>query len=51
LGYDFNTVEFALRDSVPYTVDFAILLDTEVTSVGKENFDWVVETAKQHLLY
>jgi glutathione synthase/RimK-type ligase-like ATP-grasp enzyme len=25
LGYDFNTVEFAIRDGVPYAIDFCIL--------------------------
>ncbi len=46
LGYDFNTVELALRDGVPYAIDFCNPApDAEVTSVGKENFDWVVEAA------
>jgi glutathione synthase/RimK-type ligase-like ATP-grasp enzyme len=46
LGYDFNTVELALRDGVPYAIDFCNPApDAEVTSVGEENFAWVVETA------
>ncbi|MEO8853393.1 MAG: hypothetical protein ABI359_06420 [Ginsengibacter sp.] len=46
LGYDFNTVELALRDGVPYAIDFCNPApDAELASVGKENFDWVVETA------
>ena len=46
LGYDFNTVELALRDGVPYAIDFCNPApDAEVTSIGKENFDWVVENA------
>jgi len=46
LGYDFNTVELALRDGIPYAIDFCNPApDAEVTSVGQENFDWVVETA------
>lgn len=46
LGYDFNTVELALRDGVPYAIDFCNPApDAEVTSVGQENFDWVVEAA------
>lgn len=45
LGYDFNTVELALRDGVPYAIDFCNPApDAEVKSVGQENFDWVVET-------
>ena len=46
LGYDFNTVELALRDGIPYAIDFCNPApDAEVTSVGQENFDWVVEHA------
>ena len=46
LGYDFNTVELALRDGVPYAIDFCNPApDAERTSVGQENFDWVVEAA------
>ena len=46
LGYDFNTVELALRDGVPYAIDFCNPApDAEVTIVGQENFAWVVETA------
>ena len=46
LGYDFNTVELALRDGVPYAIDFCNPApDAERTSVGEENFAWVVETA------
>ncbi|MBS1639243.1 MAG: hypothetical protein JSR12_04230 [Bacteroidetes bacterium] len=46
LGYDFNTVELAVRDGVPYAIDFCNPApDAEVKSVGEENFAWVVETA------
>ncbi len=46
LGYDFNTVEFAVRDGVPYAIDFGNPApDADVNSVGQENFDWVVEEA------
>ncbi len=46
LGYDFNTVELALRDGVPYAIDFCNPApDADVASVGAENFEWVVETA------
>lgn len=46
LGYDFNTVELALRDGVPYAIDFCNPApDAERTSVGEENFEWVVEMA------
>ncbi len=46
LGYDFNTVELAIRDGIPYAIDFCNPApDAERTSVGEENFEWVVETA------
>jgi hypothetical protein len=46
LGYDFNTVEFAVRDGIPYAIDFGNPApDAELTSVGNENFEWVVEEA------
>jgi glutathione synthase/RimK-type ligase-like ATP-grasp enzyme len=48
LGYDFNTVEFAVRDGIPYAIDFCNPApDADVNSVGQENFDWVVNTAAE----
>ena len=46
LGYDFNTVELAVRNGVPYAIDFCNPApDADVNSVGRENFEWVVENA------
>ena len=46
LGYDFNTVEFAIRGGIPYAIDFCNPApDADVHSVGEENFEWVVENA------
>lgn len=46
LGYDFNTVELAIRDGVPYAIDFCNPApDADLKSVGEENFEWVVEHA------
>jgi len=51
LGYDFNTVELALRDGVPYAIDFCNPApDAEKTSVGEDNFNWVVETAANYAI-
>jgi hypothetical protein len=51
LGYDFNTVELAVRDGVPYAIDFCNPApDAERTSVGDENFEWVVETAASYAI-
>lgn len=44
LGYDFNTVEFAVQNGVPYAIDFMNPVpDVELRSVGAETFDWVLE--------
>jgi hypothetical protein len=46
LGYDFNTVELAVRDGIPYAIDFCNPApDAELNSVGEENFEWIVEAA------
>lgn len=51
LGYDFNTVELALRDGVPYAIDFCNPApDADIKSVGQANFDWVVETAANYAI-
>ena len=45
LGYDLNTVEFAVENGVPYAIDFMNPApDAELRSVGEENFSWIVET-------
>jgi len=51
LGYDFNTVELAVKDNVPYAIDFCNPApDAERASVGDENFEWVVETAATYAI-
>jgi glutathione synthase/RimK-type ligase-like ATP-grasp enzyme len=51
LGYDFNTVELAVRDGVPYAIDFCNPApDAERTSVGDDNFEWVVDTAATYAI-
>jgi hypothetical protein len=43
LGYDLNTVEFAVEDGIPYAIDFMNPApDADVNSVGNENFEWIV---------
>ncbi|HLJ77051.1 MAG TPA: hypothetical protein VKT75_06545 [Acidobacteriaceae bacterium] len=43
LGYDLNTVEFAVQDGVPYAIDFMNPApDADLHSVGRENFEWIV---------
>jgi len=51
LGYDFNTVELAVRDGVPYAIDFCNPApDAERSNVGEENFQWVVETSANYAI-
>ncbi|HKI79814.1 MAG TPA: hypothetical protein VKA26_14835 [Ignavibacteriaceae bacterium] len=46
LGYDFNTVEFAIRSGVPYAIDFCNPApDADLNSIGEINFEWIVEHA------
>jgi len=51
LGYDMNTVEFAVRDGIPYAIDFMNPApDADYHSVGQENYEWVVETMSDFLV-
>jgi hypothetical protein len=51
LGYDMNTVEFAVRDGVPYAIDFMNCApDADLQSVGPENFEWVVTNMAEVLI-
>ncbi|MEM9529145.1 MAG: hypothetical protein AAGA31_21220, partial [Bacteroidota bacterium] len=51
LGYDFNTVEFAVRDGIPYAIDFCNPApDADKFSVGEENFEWVIEHAAKYAI-
>lgn len=51
LGYDFNTVELAIRDGIPYAIDFCNPApDAEKSSVGEDNFNWVVETSADYAI-
>jgi hypothetical protein len=44
LGYDLNTVEFAVENGIPYAIDFMNPApDADLHSVGKANFDWIVK--------
>jgi glutathione synthase/RimK-type ligase-like ATP-grasp enzyme len=43
LGYDMNTVEFAVSDGVPYAIDFMNSApDLDISSLGPDHFEWVV---------
>jgi glutathione synthase/RimK-type ligase-like ATP-grasp enzyme len=51
LGYDLNTVELALRDGVPYAIDFTNPApDADLSSVGAQNFAWIVRNMAELLV-
>jgi len=51
LGYDFDTLEFAVRGGIPYAIDFLNPApDADPASVGEENFRWVLENAAEWLI-
>ena len=51
LGYDFNTIEFAVRDGIPYAIDYMNPApDAERSSIHEENFNWVVDTTATFLI-
>jgi hypothetical protein len=44
LGYDLNTVEFAVEDGIPYAIDFMNPApDADLHSVGEKSFEWIVD--------
>ncbi len=44
LGYELNSVEFAVMDGIPYAIDFMNPVpDADVHSVGEEHFAWIVD--------
>ncbi|MFN2431296.1 MAG: RimK family alpha-L-glutamate ligase [Gemmatimonadota bacterium] len=51
LGYDFNTLEFAVREDVPYAIDFMNPApDCDRFSVGDDHFEWVLSNAADLLI-
>lgn len=48
LGYDLNTVEFAVEGGVPYAIDFLNPApDADYHSVGPQNFEWIVNAVAE----
>ena len=45
LGYDMNSLEFAIRDGVPYAIDFMNPApDFDINSLTPTYFEWAVKT-------
>jgi glutathione synthase/RimK-type ligase-like ATP-grasp enzyme len=48
LGYDINTIEFAVEGGVPYAIDFLNPApDADVHSVGPDNFAWIIDAVAE----
>jgi len=51
LGYDLNTVEFAIKNGIPYAIDFMNPApDAELASVGEKNHRWIVDNMTDFIL-
>ena len=51
LGYDFNAVEIAVGNGIPYVIDFwNPSPEADTRTIGTENFEWVVETMATYLI-
>lgn len=51
LSYDFDTIEFAVRDDVPFAIDYLNPApDAELASVQEENFEWVLDHSAKFLI-
>jgi len=48
LGYDLNTVEFAVEGGIPYAIDFMNPApDASLESIGADNFRWIVDAVAE----
>ncbi len=51
LGYDLNTVEFAIQDGIPYAIDFMNPApDADIWSVTEPYFNWIVDAVARMLV-
>lgn len=51
LGFDFNVVEFAIRDGIPYVVEFKNFSgSTGQEFLHNEYFDWLVDNISDYLI-
>lgn len=51
LGYDLNTVEFAMRDGIPYAIDFTNPApDADIFSVTAPYFEWITDRVTDLLI-
>lgn len=51
LGFEFNSIEIALKDGIPYAVDFLNPVPViEKAFLMKEDYDWILETSANYLI-
>jgi glutathione synthase/RimK-type ligase-like ATP-grasp enzyme len=52
LGYECNSIEFAVREGVPYAIDYLNgAPDAELASVRADNFRWFIEHMAAYLMH
>ncbi|HVO43715.1 MAG TPA: hypothetical protein VMT34_13880 [Aggregatilineales bacterium] len=50
-GYDMNTCEFAIKNEIPYAIDFMNPApDMDVNSLGRKHFEWAVKRMADHTI-
>jgi hypothetical protein len=50
-GYEFNSIEFAIRDGVPYAINFCNPVpDEDLINIGEDNFEWLVESTANYAI-
>lgn len=50
-GLNFNSVEIAVKDNVPYVIEFLNLApNADLEYLHKENFDWLVDNTAEYLI-
>ncbi|MDX2127403.1 MAG: hypothetical protein SFU91_00020 [Chloroherpetonaceae bacterium] len=51
LGYELNTLEFAVRNGIPYAIDYLNPApDADFHSVGHDNYNWIINTMTNFLI-
>ncbi len=51
LGYEFNSIEFAIRDGIPYAINFCNPVpDEDLINIGEDNYEWLIETTANYTI-
>jgi hypothetical protein len=51
LGYELNTVEFAVENGIPYAIDFMNPVpDADPESIGQDHMDWLIQSVADRVI-